>query len=516
MDEEEEEEGSEGEIEPEYSGMEQPPLTRMLKNILSEYPDDGQILKELIQNAEDAGASEVKILFDDRDINQEACNEKKKPFNKYFKGPALFFHNNAIFSDPDWKGIKMLYSSVKELDPLKVGRFGLGFKSVFHITDYPMVVSGKKLLVINPYTTYSDKVCTSFLLKGLSRYKGMDMEAFSDAFDDIFGFGEETLSSGEYKGTLFRFPLRQVGTELSGNLYDQEKIETLFDSFTTEAPMTLLFLKNLEEMTLYRKNPGVEPIYRVKIEGKESENLLEKRKKFCQALQEYNRSSMSHDLRYSLHVNVSVETTGQYGLQENKSWFIVNTVLGDSHMSTQFRALSQDKDLSYSPYVGIAIPYEDIADFKGHVFCFLPLPLEERSLTGLPVHLNGFFALSQNRRHVKWPSADLKQSAISADKSLQWNQVLIKEALSQVYLTVVQDLITKCSGANNPVDLVAMVYRSIPHLHTVDVKWCGILDPLLNSLLQTHFLYTENNGGRWIQPKDAVFECPDYDTGMYV
>ena len=28
----------------------------------------------------------------------------------------------------------MIYSSVKEEDPLKVGRFGLGFKSVFHIT----------------------------------------------------------------------------------------------------------------------------------------------------------------------------------------------------------------------------------------------------------------------------------------------------------------------------------------------------------------------------------------------
>ena len=28
----------------------------------------------------------------------------------------------------------MIYKSVKELDPVKVGRFGLGFKSVFHIT----------------------------------------------------------------------------------------------------------------------------------------------------------------------------------------------------------------------------------------------------------------------------------------------------------------------------------------------------------------------------------------------
>lgn len=28
----------------------------------------------------------------------------------------------------------MLHTSVKEKDPLKVGRFGLGFKSVFHLT----------------------------------------------------------------------------------------------------------------------------------------------------------------------------------------------------------------------------------------------------------------------------------------------------------------------------------------------------------------------------------------------
>ncbi|XP_033749309.1 sacsin-like [Pecten maximus] len=515
-----EEEGSDGEMEPEYSGLEQPPLTRMLKNILSEYPDDGQILKELIQNAEDAGASVVKIMFDGRNINHEPHSEKKKPFNKYFKGPALFFHNNAVFSEDDWRGIKMLYSSVKELDPLKVGRFGLGFKSVFHITDYPMIVSGKKLLVINPYTTYSDKVCTSFRLDRLARYKGMDMKAFKDAFDDVFGFGEETLASGEYKGTLFRFPLRQIGTELSGNLYNEEKIENLFDSFTTEAPFTLLFLKNLEEMTLYRRKNGVEPRYRVMIQDLGSETSLEGRREFRKSLQKYTTSSMSSDLICSLHVNISVESHDQNGwtTRDDKSWFIVNTVLGHDNMSPELRSLSQDKDLSYSPYVGVAIPDKDTEDFKGHVFCFLPLPLEERSLTGFPVHVNGFFALSQNRRHVKWPSADLKQSAITADKSLQWNQALIKEALSQVYLNMVQQLITKCVKANNPDTLVQMVYRSIPCLDDVDVKWRIILDPLVKSLLQTDFLYTENNGGQWIEHRNAVFECPHSvtDAGVWV
>lgn len=50
------------------------------------------------------------------------------------QGPAIYVCNNARFTEEDWEGIKMLRKSVKEVDPLKVGRYGLGFKSVFHIT----------------------------------------------------------------------------------------------------------------------------------------------------------------------------------------------------------------------------------------------------------------------------------------------------------------------------------------------------------------------------------------------
>jgi len=50
------------------------------------------------------------------------------------KGPALYAYNNAVFSDEDWDSLRKLNQSHKEQDPTKVGRFGLGFKSVFHIT----------------------------------------------------------------------------------------------------------------------------------------------------------------------------------------------------------------------------------------------------------------------------------------------------------------------------------------------------------------------------------------------
>lgn len=50
------------------------------------------------------------------------------------EGPALYAYNNAAFSDDDWRGIQATGRSVKRNDPNKVGRFGIGFNSVYHIT----------------------------------------------------------------------------------------------------------------------------------------------------------------------------------------------------------------------------------------------------------------------------------------------------------------------------------------------------------------------------------------------
>ena len=51
-----------------------------------------------------------------------------------FQGQALYAYNDAQFEERDWEGIGKLQESNKEKEPLKVGRFGLGFKSVFHVT----------------------------------------------------------------------------------------------------------------------------------------------------------------------------------------------------------------------------------------------------------------------------------------------------------------------------------------------------------------------------------------------
>ena len=94
--------------------------------------------QELIQNADDAGATEVKFFLDCRDVQtlhpeliDQEMHEEHLP---RFRGPALLAYNNAPFTEQDWKGIRKLQQSGKAENPLKVGRFGIGFNSVYHIT----------------------------------------------------------------------------------------------------------------------------------------------------------------------------------------------------------------------------------------------------------------------------------------------------------------------------------------------------------------------------------------------
>ena len=47
------------------NGLVQPSLVDDIKAILETYPDDDQILKELVQNADDAKATEVNFIWDE-------------------------------------------------------------------------------------------------------------------------------------------------------------------------------------------------------------------------------------------------------------------------------------------------------------------------------------------------------------------------------------------------------------------------------------------------------------------
>ena len=80
---------------------------------------------------DDAQATKVGFLIDWREHPSDDVMFSN--FGQY-QGPALHTWNNAVFKEDDWKSLGKINQSSKEEDVLKVGRFGLGFQSVFHIT----------------------------------------------------------------------------------------------------------------------------------------------------------------------------------------------------------------------------------------------------------------------------------------------------------------------------------------------------------------------------------------------
>ena len=95
-----------------------------IKSLLTElYPDNAHFIYELLQNAEDAGATKVNFI-----LNNESVE---------------FRHNGGrLFSFEDVDSITSIGKSVKRDDPTSIGKFGVGFKSVFAYTDTPEIVSG--------------------------------------------------------------------------------------------------------------------------------------------------------------------------------------------------------------------------------------------------------------------------------------------------------------------------------------------------------------------------------------
>ncbi len=87
------------------------------------YEDRTHFLYELVQNAEDAGASKVAFELE--------------------RDRLTVSHDGVPFTIDDVEGVTGVGVSTKAADSAKLGRFGIGFKSVFAVTDAPEVRSGE-------------------------------------------------------------------------------------------------------------------------------------------------------------------------------------------------------------------------------------------------------------------------------------------------------------------------------------------------------------------------------------
>jgi hypothetical protein len=134
-----------------FSRSQKVDLTVRIREILSHYPPGISVLKEFVQNADDAGARVLRMCVDKRQHSTSALPaETLAPF----QGPSLLVFNDAVFSDRDFESICNIGNSVKKLEVAKTGRFGLGFNAVYHLTDLPSFASRNRIVFFDPHAQY--------------------------------------------------------------------------------------------------------------------------------------------------------------------------------------------------------------------------------------------------------------------------------------------------------------------------------------------------------------------------
>ena len=533
-------------------------LTRRLSRLLEDYSDGFAVPKELVQNADDAGATEVRFLYDER-TNQDAMTCLIDEEMKHCQGPALWAYNDAEFRDEDFTNITKLNGATKEQESEKIGKFGLGFNAVYNLTDVPMFLSRNYFVIFDPHKFYLGKAIRNKskpgikinLNKNTKRLRSLSnqFKPFNGIFDCDLHLNKDDYS---YPGTLFRFPLRTreqaIKSEIKQLHYDNEQMKELLKLFASGAKTLLLFTQNVVRVSIYHlpkdsnlfcppsllfevsKSLCREGIRRelsfpvslshaAKKLSKEEQYLLQQ----CNFLQASSvvakngggaDSSMPAVLSSALTINIKSTTTESgkpfvegepYMSDESQTWLVASSM--GKGLTVQFK--KDDKSLLPSAGVAARLTFDDCgkllpvpvvdqvaADVQrplGKLFCYLPLPIK----SGLPVHVNGAFAVASSRRSLKEKTADDKDSM-----GVEWNKSLMQDSVCEAYLDLLEDFKTLASDKYQ-------FYSLWPRACEAEQN----CEPLARSFYQSlasggYSLFS--NGSQWVDIDHVVFLEPNF------
>ena len=527
-------------------------LTTRLNRLLEDYKDGFAVLKELVQNADDAGATEVRFLYDER-TNEDATTCLIDEGMRGCQGPALWVYNDATFKDEDFVNITKLNEATKVHDTAKIGRFGLGFNAVYNLTDVPMFVSKHYFVILDPHTSHLGTAIKNKRKPGMKIDLNKDVKKLQKfknqfkPFNGVFGCDLHLKKvDNSFDGTLFRFPLRtreQAATsEIKKLCYDEQEMRELLEMFLGRAKSLLLFTQNvfrvgiyylpicsgrmLQPSLMFQVNKSITqggilrelsfpvtlPVTAKTLDA-EQQALL-KQCNFLQASSKVTRDAKNHKVKpsefpeSSIAVDVECLFTnsgenffkldGRPG-QECETWLIVSSMGNGKAMEFA------KSDTSLLPSAGVAVQLVQTesettvpsSGDDGTIFCYLPLPIH----SGLPVHINGAFAVASNRRHL--------QEKLEDDKTcygVEWNKCLMEDSITTAYLCLLEDL-----KLIIPDDSSYMFHSLFPRASIVRQDCWPILMSFYTQIASgSRALFSDGND--WVDFTQVVFLHPDLRT----
>ncbi|GJJ71849.1 sacsin [Entomortierella parvispora] len=414
-------------------------LTGSIKQVLDDYPDGAQIARELLQNSEDAGSTIQWYLLDHRSHPSQSvyCEGMEE-----YMGPALLAGNDSLFKERDYASLQNFGNSGKKTDYEKIGQMGIGFNSVYHMTDCPSFLSHDQFVILEPHENVlrDGGIREDFVFEqGLDHYADQ-IRPFT-AMDDTLDL------SKPYNGTIFRLPLRthaQATTSLVSNrAYSTQQARDMLMMLKEDALECLLFLKHIERIQIYeRTDENPEPVLLFGIEIVNAEEIRAERTKFMDRLKSYSDNSsttQSSGLALDSSIRPEFRITDEDGNITLVTWQ-VTSMLGDmeeARQQVEKRFKCDTKGHRLIPWVGIASPVDPSVKIRDpRLFCFLPIGYS----TLFPVHINGHFAVKPSRREI-WTNQgnDISEQSNARIKA-HWNDYMMTELVPKVYARFLENM----------------------------------------------------------------------------
>ena len=337
---------------------------------------------ELIQNADDAVKKNKKPA-------QRICFDIRKD--------CLIVENDGIFTncgdcekdtcrwiDPmcDFHRFRIIASGDKRSLEGTTGAFGIGFISVYQITDSPILISNGYRWEIHPERTADKRI-------------------------DVWTPRDDGwCKKDEIAGTRFILPWAykadsKVRQGLNIEPVADDIADVFFNGLLDILPKALLFLRHIDTIELKRNEKVVKCITRTP------------------------------------KINSQAEIEICDGGQKN-IWYVLqgNFESEANRLKGEYIEIEKNKE----PTVKIAIP-QDVKNMPGILYAFLPT----QQLTGLPLHIHADFFTSSDRKHIiltsgyqkKWNRCAIRAAAeILCDRLLSIRDYLGPQALWELIQSI--------------------------------------------------------------------------------
>ncbi|EGC35674.1 hypothetical protein DICPUDRAFT_97831 [Dictyostelium purpureum] len=454
-------------------------LVPRLQSLIKDYGVQS-FFNEMIQNASDANATEVKIFMDQNGDKSEYI--KDVPDIDNYLSNSLVIYNNSIFTDQDIENIQRISSSYKKQDESKIGFNGLGINSAYNFSNVITILSGKYLMILDPFVRHipeSIKKSTGAKLE-IKKHFNVKKDYFKPFLNYKKLFNID-FDQGEFKGTIIRLPLKKnpdKNRNIKNVEYNTQSILELFSNFNQNKLHNCMLFTKINEIEIGYLTNKYESLYKTTKQSVKS--LIQRETHKLLDVIPMDITEHTYEVINKKEKETNIFIVGSTSVFENNEDFLNNLPI-DNKIRKFLTMYTEEKR---KPYGGIAFEISDVdGSFikqKSKSFCYLPFKDSD-----LPIHVNGFFSMTTARDILEKERAmnyqmnedPLEKVVSKAIQSLEsfsiyWNTLLIEELITPIFIKTLllykEDYILgrEYPDKNTYMELINKYYQIFPESQT--------------------------------------------------